>query len=106
MTLPKNLVFRLVFAQSLDALTFLIFYIFIGPGKFSEQNFLILLLVSIGGIWAIPVAKLGLSLLVAYRSQIPVPAKFNNVRIVAISTATASGIVGAGFNFAAIVGSI
>ena len=112
---------RLLTAQGLDALTFLVFYIWIGAGIHAERNALLLALMAVGGIWAVAATKFGLSLIVAWKASKPLGASrvgpirrfhqrhpgvvlfHERVRIVGISVATASGIVGAGFNSAAII---
>lgn len=97
---------RLVFAQLLDAATFLWFYLFIGAGIHGEQNPLILALMALGGLQMVAFAKAGLSLAVAWRRKRrtrPLPVWFARLDTIAISTATASGIVGAAFNSASIL---
>ncbi len=105
---------RLVFAQSMDALTFLAFYVLVGPTIHAERNPLILALMALGGIQLVALAKIGLAWLVARRMRQPArPSRFRLIRaaypvlsIVMISLAVASGIVGAGFNTAALLDTI
>jgi hypothetical protein len=102
---------RLVFAQALDALTFVAFYVLVGPTIHAERNPLVLVLMSLGGIQLVALAKIGLASLVARRMRRPSrPSRFGPVRaaypvisLVMVSLAVASGIVGAGFNTAALV---
>lgn len=116
-----RLTFRLLLAQSADVLTFLTFYLVIGAAIHSERNVILLLLMAIGGIWAVAAIKLGITALVCWRASKPlghsrfgvirrfherhprVVAFHLRFRVVLISAATASGIVGAGFNLASII---
>ena len=117
--MKTNLLFRLIFAQSLDAATFAFFYIYIGASVHAERNPLILLLMAVGGIWAVAGAKIALAGWVAYRSKKEQkPSRFafvramnrylpaNKLLVIGISVATAAGIVGAGFNTASILNSM
>jgi hypothetical protein len=104
-----RLTLRLLLGQTADAITFLWFYVFVGASVHAERNPLILALMALGGLAAVGVFKLGVTLLVIYRyrraSANPIHHRwFVPLRTIAISAATASGIVGAGFNIGAIVG--
>lgn len=109
--------FRLVAAQTADAATFLAFYVFIGAGVHAERNPLILGLMALGGIQMVAFTKVGVSLYLAWRREHPAvkprwwskpitSRRFIWVETVIVSAATASGIVGAGMNTAAIVDSL
>ena len=113
--MKANLLFRLVLAQFLDAITFLAFYILIGPTIHAERNPIVLVLIALGGIWLLGVVKIGITLIVAYRARNNKykPSKHRVVRylyprmaVILISIATASGIAGAGFNLASIIDSV
>jgi hypothetical protein len=105
---------RLVFAQGVDALTFAAFYVLVGPSLHAERNPIVLLLMALGGIQLVALVKVGLAALVARRMRRPtVPSPHRIVRLaypvvslVLVSLAVASGIVGAGFNTAALVESL
>jgi hypothetical protein len=105
---------RLVFAQAMDALTFVAFYVLVGPAVHAERNPLILGLMALGGVQLVAIAKVGLAALVARRMRLPAsPSRFRLMRVaypglslLLVSLAVASGIVGAGFNAAALVDSI
>ena len=117
----KRLGTRLIVAQACDAATFLGFYVGVGAGIHAERNPLILGLMGVGGLAAVVGAKMGIVLYVAWRSTRPMgPSRFGpirrfherhprvvaahgRVRIIGLSTATASGVVGAAFNSAAII---
>ncbi|MEO8438114.1 MAG: hypothetical protein ABI562_06605 [Chloroflexota bacterium] len=63
---------------------------------------------TLGGLAAVGLFKLVITLIVIYRYQHASPIHhrwFLPVRTIAISAATASGIVGAGFNLGAIISS-
>jgi hypothetical protein len=98
--------FRLLFAQTMDALTFLAFYLFIGPGQFEERAGPALFLMSIGGIWLLPALKIGTALVVGIRLDRAHFGRLERLAVVGASIGAASGIVGAGFNTAAIIRSI
>lgn len=105
---------RLLFAQGMDALTFAAFYLIVGPTIHAERNPVVLMLMALGGIQLVALAKIGLAALIARRIQRPThPSRYRAVRavypiasLVLISLAVASGIVGAGFNTAALVESL
>jgi hypothetical protein len=104
-----RLTLRLFLAQGADLATFLGFYLLVGPSVHAERNPLILGLMALGGLAAVGLFKMGVTLLVIYRyrraSAEPIRHRwFVPLRTIAISAATASGIVGAGFNLGAIVG--
>lgn len=116
--LTRVMAFRLLFAQTLDVVTFLVFYLFIGAGVYEERNPLILFLVALGGVHLVALVKIGVTLLVIRRAgHTPKPSRFGALRSFAVrhprffprtltimvSAATASGIVGAGFNLGAII---
>lgn len=100
--------FRLVAAQSADAVTFLVFYVCIGAGVHVERNPLILGLMALGGIQAVAVAKIGLAALIGWRHdrRVVLSPRYVWFRTVMMSVGAAAGIVGAGFNSAAIISSI
>jgi hypothetical protein len=105
---------RLVFAQAMDALTFVAFYVVVGPSVHAERNPLILGLMALGGIQLVALVKIGLAALVAGRMQRPArPSRYRLARVaypglslLLVSLAVAGGIVGAGFNTAALVDSL
>jgi hypothetical protein len=105
---------RLIFAQAMDALTFVAFYVVVGPSLHAERNPLILGLMALGGIQLVALVKVGLAALVARRMRLPArPSRFRLVRVaypalslLLVSLAVASGVVGAGFNTAALVDSL
>ncbi len=97
---------RLLLAQGADVATFLAFYLAIGPSIHEERNPLILLLMAMGGLAAVAAFKLGVTLLVVWRSRRAVEIRrrwYGPLRTVLTSAATASGVAGAGFNLAAIL---
>lgn len=105
---------RLVFAQVLDALTLAYFWLVIGVGQHQEQNPFINLMLTLGGIQLFLLVKIGIVLLVAYRAEHPstvvrwwskpiTSPRYIWVQTFMLSLATASGIVGAGFNMASII---
>jgi hypothetical protein len=105
---------RLLFAQGMDALTFAAFYLVVGPTIDAERNPVVLVLMALGGIQLVALVKIGLAALIARRIQRPArPSRYRAVRaaypiasLVLVSLAVASGIVGAGFNTAAILESL
>jgi len=103
-----RLTLRLFLAQGADVATFLCFYLLVGPVTQAERNPLILGLMALGGLAAVGLFKMAITLIVIYRYRRATPAIhhtwFVPVRTIAISAATASGIVGAGFNLSAIIG--
>jgi hypothetical protein len=104
-----RLTLRLFLAQGADVATFLGFYLLVGPSVHAERNPVILGLMALGGLAAVGVFKMGITLVVIYRYRRPNANVvrhrwFVPLRTIAISAATASGIVGAGFNLGAIVG--
>ena len=94
--------------QGADVATFLCFYLLVGPSVHAERNPLILGLMALGGLAAVGVFKMAVTLIVIYRygqrRRSIRTSWFVPVRTIAISAATASGIVGAGFNLSAIIG--
>ena len=102
-----RLTLRLFLAQGADVATFLGFYLLVGPQVHAERNPLILGLMALGGLAAVGLFKMLITLIVIYRyrrsSGTIRHAWFVPVRTIAISAATASGIVGAGFNVGAII---
>ena len=112
---------RLLLAQAADVATFLVFYLLIDSSVRGERNPLVLGLMALGGVYLVGIVKLGITLLVIWRSRLPMrPSRFARVRrfhdrhpglvafhvkarIVGVSAATASGIVGAGFNLGALL---
>ena len=105
--LMDRLTLRLFLAQAADVVTFLAFYLFVGSSVHAERNPLILGLMALGGLAAVGVFKMAITLIVIYRYRRPVTIEhrwYLALRTIAISAATASGIVGAGFNLVAIIG--
>ena len=102
-----RLTLRLFLAQGADVATFLAFYLLVGPSVHAEQNPIILGLMALGGLAAVGLFKMAITLIVIYRYRRTTATIhrgwFVPVRTVAISAATASGIVGAGFNLGAII---
>ena len=102
-----RLTLRLFLAQGADVATFLCFYLLVGPAVHAERNPLILGLMALGGLAAVGVFKMLITLIVIYRYRRTTATIrhgwFVPVRTIAISAATASGIVGAGFNVGAII---
>ncbi len=103
-----RLTLRLFLAQGADVATFLCFYLLVGPSVHAERNPLILGLMALGGLAAVGIFKMAITLVVIYRyRRAPETIRhpwFLPMRTIAISAATASGIVGAGFNLSAIIG--
>ena len=101
-----RLTLRLFLAQGADVATFLGFYLLVGPSVHAERNPLILGLMALGGLAAVGIFKMAVTLIVIYRYRRTTPVTrgwFVPARTIAISAATASGIVGAGFNLSAII---
>ena len=101
-----RLTLRLLLAQGADVATFLGFYLLVGPSVHAERNPLILGLMALGGLAAVGIFKVAVTLIVIYRYRRTTHVMkrwFVPVRTIAISAATASGIVGAGFNLGAII---
>ena len=105
-----RLTLRLFLAQGADVVTFLGFYLLVGPAVQAERNPLILAMMALGGLAFVGVFKMAITLVVIYRYRRSSTAIrhrwFIPLRTVAISAATASGIVGAGFNLSAIIGAL
>jgi hypothetical protein len=102
-----RLTLRLLLSQAADVITFAWFYLFVGSTVHAERNPLILGLMALGGLAAVGVFKLAVTLVVIYRYRRPTRIRhrwYLPLRTIAISAATASGIVGAGFNLGAIIG--
>jgi hypothetical protein len=105
---------RLVFAQGMDALTFVAFYLFVGPSIHAERNPVVLLLMALGGVQLVALVKVGLAAIIAHRMRQPTRpsahrlarAAYPIASLLLVSLAVASGIVGAGFNTAALVESL
>ena len=105
----KTMLNRMVAAQAIDAATFILFIVFFAAGSIhAEQNPLINLLVGLGGVQLVGVVKIGLALVVRHRALKPrtLSLNFEATRFTMITLATASGIVGAGFNTASIISSL
>ena len=104
-----RLTLRLFLAQGADVATFMCFYLLVGPPLEVERNPLIPGLMALGGFAAVGIVKMAVTVFVIYRyHRAPATMRyawFVPVRTIAISAATASGIVGAGFNLSAILGS-
>ena len=98
---------RLVIAQSIDVVTFLVFYLFLSTGSIhAERNPLVLFLMALGGVQMVGLTKVGIALLVRHRSirnTKVLSKKYQALRFTMLTLATASGIVGAGFNLASII---
>jgi hypothetical protein len=100
---------RMAIAQVIDAATFILFIAFFATGSIhAERNPLILVLVSLGGVQLVGIVKVGLALIVRHRALVPreLSKRYQVMRLTMLSLATASGIVGAGFNIASIVSSV
>jgi hypothetical protein len=106
--LLDRLTLRLFLAQGADVATFLCFYLLVGPSVHAERNPVILALMALGGLAAVGIFKMAITLVVIYRYRRATDTIrhrwFVPMRTIAISAATASGIVGAGFNLSAIIG--
>jgi hypothetical protein len=103
-----RLAFRLLLAQVADVATFLAFYAWVGPSVHQERNPILIVLMAMGGLAAVAAFKLGITALVIVRGRRAGAIRrrwYVPLRTIAISAATASGIVGAGFNLASIVSS-
>ena len=103
-----RLTLRLFLAQAADVATFLCFYLLVGSSVHAERNPLILGLMAMGGLAAVGIFKMAITLVVIYHYRRPIQIRhrwYPPMRTIAISAATASGIVGAGFNLGAIIGS-
>lgn len=101
----KRLARRLVFAQSIDALTFAAFMVIVGPGSVHvERNPLIALIYGLGGFAAVGLVKIAVAAWVGFRSTRPL--RHPQLVTVLLSVATASGIAGAGMNLASLVDSL
>lgn len=89
----------LVLAQSLDAASLAVFYAIAHPSALAEQNPVILVLMTLGGIQLVALAKVGAALVAAWRSR-----HLSGMRLarLAMAAAVISGSIGAGFNLAAI----
>lgn len=95
----------LVLAQALDAATLAVFYAWCRVPQMQERNPLVLGLMAVGGVQLVALVKVGAAALAARRAG-----RFSGysrrwrlaVRL-ALSAATLSGCVGAGFNVAAIL---
>jgi hypothetical protein len=99
---------RLLLGQGADVLTFLAFYLLVGPSIHEERNPMILLLMALGGVQLVGLVKMAITLFVIRRRVRTIKVVFERrwyrpAQTIAMSAATASGIVGAGFNLAAIV---
>ena len=62
-----RLTLRLFLAQGADVATFLCFYLLVGPSVHAERNPLILALMALGGLAAVGVFKMAVTLIVIYR---------------------------------------
>lgn len=106
----------MIWAQSLDALTFVTFFaLFPWVSIHAERNPIIVALWMIGGSLAVGLAKVGLAIHIAisanrkrdyigWRYNKPeLTAEFIAIRYFLLSLAIAAGVVGAGFNLASIL---
>lgn len=99
-------VLRLLIAQAADALTFALFMLTVsGASQHAERNPLVAGVMALGGVQAVVIVKVGVAAVVGWRADHSpaVSSHYRNCRTVALSVAAASGIVGAGFNLAAVV---
>lgn len=103
------LVRRLVVAEMLDGLTFAAFAILIGfHGQLQEMNPLVATIYVLAGVQGLVLVKLGAAGLMEWRARRPLSAPVTHraywpVWTVLLATATASGIVGTGFNLASLI---
>lgn len=97
MTAPE---FRLVAAQTMDALTFAAFFILVPVSQFSERNPIIAGVYALGGFAAVGLLKVGIALAAVHRAP---HSRHPRLIVVLMSAAAASGIVGAGFNIASLM---
>ena len=91
-----RLTLRLFLGQAADAITFVWFYVFVGASVHAERNPLILGLMALGGLAAVGLFKMGVTLIVIYRYRRagarPIRHRwFVPLRTITISAATASG---------------
>ena len=104
MVIEGRLFHRLVFAQVVDVASYAFFMVAIGVSIHAERNPIILALSAVGGIYAVLFAKIGVPVLVTIRNRNKVlKPRLHNFVVIIMATATASGIVGAGFNIASII---
>ena len=75
-----RLTLRLFLAQGADVVTFLCFYLLVGPSVHAERNPLILGLMALGGLAAVGVFKMAVTLIVIYRYGHAAPVKHTLVR--------------------------
>ena len=94
-----RLAHRLMFAQAIDVATFCAFFLLVHTSVHVERNPLIAVPMAFGGFAFAGFLKMAYVTVVAHRAtRFPESRKL----VVAISVATASGIVGAGFNLASL----
>jgi uncharacterized membrane protein YidH (DUF202 family) len=97
----------LLLGQSLDALTFVLFFRVVPPGfALTERNPFTVLLMLGGGVAAVAAAKVGIAAFLYWRGMRPSVAHLSPYylafRNIALSVAMLSGFVGATFNTYAI----
>lgn len=95
--------FRLFLAQSFDGLTFLVFMLAYPAFAHAEQNPLVAGAYAAGGVGVVLAVKVAIGLLGAYLAT-HVSISRPRLVIALMAAATASGIVGAGSNVAALIG--
>jgi NhaP-type Na+/H+ or K+/H+ antiporter len=102
----SRLSLRLLLAQSADAATYVAFYLFVGTASgHAERNPVVLALMALGGVQAVGLAKVAVAWFLGWRADRrgPVSVRYDRLRTIAMSVATASGIAGAGYNLASII---
>lgn len=93
----------LVLAQACDAATLCLFYWLGLAGQMQERNPVVVALMAFGGVQLVALVKVGVALLASRRAA----RNRRNWRVsLAVGAATLSGVVGAGFNLAAILSSV
>lgn len=102
MTAPE---FRVIAAQAADAATFALFMLLVPVSQFSERNPIIAGVYAAGGVAAVAAFKVGLAVLATRRRESVIVTRrwYGPTRTILLSTAAASGIVGASFNLAALM---
>lgn len=102
----RTLLALLVLGQTLDALTFTIFYRVAPPfTPVAERNPVILAAMAVGGVAAVMVLKLGITWITYFAGTRPRPPLSRRVAVlrhVMLTIAATSGFVGAAFNTEAI----
>lgn len=96
---------RLIVAQMIDVATFVAFFVLVTDSVHVERNPLIAAMFAMGGFSLVGLVKIGAASMVAYRS-VNQPLARPRLVIILMAAATASGIVGAGFNTASLIDSL